>query len=118
MAKIERGRMVKAGKNSTGLYFRLNKAGEKTFYIVFRDGGKVVWEKVGSKSADFSSQYAHQARKDKLVELGQGVSRSTLTLDAAFKKYHMASNVENSGEYVSKVLGAYNLWLKPRYLQF
>ena len=48
------------------------------------------------------------------AELGQERSRKTLTLDEAFERYQMASNVENSAYYLYKVKGSYNVWLKPR----
>ena len=52
--------------------------------------------------------------KDRLVDLGQGCGRKTLTLDEAFNKYHMTSAMENSAYYIYKVTGSYNVWLKPR----
>ena len=76
-----------------------------------KKGGAVQFTLPGLTEIEVKRKAAAKAR---LVELGQGGSRKTLTLDEAFEKYQMGSNMEKSAYYAYKVMGSYNVWLKPR----
>lgn len=106
----ERGKMIKAGKNYTGVYYRIATSGCKTFYIVYRINGTQVWDRIGSELENITATIAQQARNK--ILLGQ-LSQRELTLDEAVAKHHAAIATDDSKEYVSAELSRYNQWLKP-----
>jgi integrase len=104
--------MTKVGKNFTGVYFRVGSDKNKTFYIAYRVGGKLVWERVGTEWEGATAQKAYKLRNDRIV---LGSSRAVrLTLNAAFEKVVLDIRADGgSSSYVSMVEFRYNRFIKP-----
>ena len=101
--------MVKSSKYGSRVQKNHLKNGDISYYIVYKDGTKTIFQKVGRKSEGITEKKAMDLRSQKLSELrhGQDLSQKGhkhLTFDTLASLYFSSNEAHNKSNHSNKLM--------------